>query len=115
MTVALLVAALHLVTGPGYRGPAPGFVNGYLVDLLLPFSLVLLLGLVEHTVLRPSWVRALLVFLVGSAVEVLQYSGLPLFGETFDPFDFLAYAGGALAAMAFERLVLLRTAHRGRA
>ena len=44
VAICIAVAALHLVTGPHYAGPFRAFVTGYLIDLVLPFSLVLLLG-----------------------------------------------------------------------
>lgn len=104
--ICLAVGALHLVTGPHYRGPLRAFVTGYLIDLVLPFSLVLLLGVGldgSPTLRRPA-LRATAVFLFGAAVEFLQYLGVPVFGRTFDPLDLLMYAAGALAALAFERL-----------
>lgn len=107
VAICVVVAALHLFTGPHYRGPLRAFVTGYLIDLVLPFSLVLLLGVgLERTpFLRPPAIRAAAVFLFGAAIESLQYLGVPLFGRTFDPLDFLMYATGVIAALAFERLV----------
>ena len=106
VAICLAVGALHLFTGPHYRGPLRPFVAGYLVDLVLPFSLVLLLGVgLEHSsTLRHPIVRATAVFLLGAAVEFLQYRGVPLFGRTFDPVDLLMYATGAIAALALEKL-----------
>lgn len=108
VAVCLLVAALHLVSGPGYRGPFPDFVTGYLIDLALPFALVLLFGVGAARIpaLASPWIRALAVFLLGSAIETLQSFGVPLFGRTFDPVDLLMYALGASAAALFERLAL---------
>jgi hypothetical protein len=104
--ICLAVAALHLFTGPRYSGPFRAFVTGYLIDLVLPFSLVLLLGigLDDLSALRRPVVRATAVFLLGASVEVLQYFGVPLFGRTFDPVDLVMYAAGAMAALLFERL-----------
>ncbi len=106
VAICLAVGALHLFTGPHYRGPLRAFVTGYLIDLVLPFSLVLLLGvgLDRSPSLRLPVVRAGAVFLLGAAVELLQYLGVPLFGRTFDPLDLLMYATGAIAALVFERL-----------
>jgi hypothetical protein len=100
------VAGLHLLTGPTYRGPLHGFVTGYLIDLVLPFSLVLLLGigLEETPTLRLPAVRATAAFLIGAAVELLQYLDVPVFGRTFDVLDLLMYATGAITALGFERL-----------
>ena len=106
VAICLAVGALHFFTGPNYRGPLRAFVTGYLIDLVLPFSLVLLLGvgLDRSPSLRLPAVRATAVFLLGAAVELFQYLGVPLFGRTFDPLDLLMYATGAIAALVFERL-----------
>lgn len=106
VAICLGVGALHLVTGPQYRGPFRAFVTGYLIDLLLPFAMVLLLGvgLDQAPTLRRPAVRASAVVLFGTAVEFAQYLGFPVFGRTFDPLDVLMYATGALAALALERL-----------
>lgn len=107
VAICLLVAALHLVTGPDYRGPLRWFVTGYLIDLALPFSLVLLLGVGSDSIppLRRPAIRASAVVLLGAVVELLQFLGVPIFGRTFDPLDLIMYAAGALAAVAFERVV----------
>ena len=109
VAICLAVGTLHLFTGPHYHGPLRPFVTGYLLDLVLPFSLVLLLGvgLDRSPTLRHPTVRATAVVLLGAAVEFLQYLRVPLFGRTFDPVDLLLYATGAIAALAFERLAFL--------
>lgn len=106
VAICLVVAALHVVTGPDYRGPLRGFVTGYLIDLVLPFAMVLLLGvgMEERPTLRLPVVRATAVFLVGAGVELLQYLGVPVLGRTFDALDLVMYATGAIAALGFERL-----------
>ena len=106
VSICLAVAALHLVTGPRDAGPIRAFVTGYLIDLVLPFSLVLLLGLgfASGAVLCRPFARAGIVFCIGAVVEGSQYLGIPLFGSTFDPVDLLMYATGTMAALGFERL-----------
>jgi hypothetical protein len=106
VAICLVAAALHLVTGPDYAGPFRAFVTGYLIDLVLPFSLVLLLGvgLASVPVLGQPLARAGLVIGIGVIVEGSQYLGIPLFGRTFDPLDLLMYVAGAAAAVGFERL-----------
>jgi hypothetical protein len=106
--IAVLVALLHFLVGPGYAGPWKPFVTGYLIDILLPFAMCLLLRTVRIDELRPWWARALLVFAVGTGSEILQYFGVPLFGRTFDLLDFAAFAAGLVAALAFEKLVFSR-------
>ncbi len=108
VAIALTVGALHLVTGPGYRGPWSRFVNGYLIDIALPFAMFLLLGTVRHPIVGRRAFRAALLFSFGSLVELLQYVGYPLFGRTADPLDLVAYAAGIVGALLFERIVLTR-------
>lgn len=97
---------LHFIAGPEYTGPLRAFVTGYLIDLILPFALVLLLGLgfERRPALATPLVRGLLVFLFGVAVEAFQYFGIHLFGRTADPLDVLMYALGVALALLFERL-----------
>lgn len=106
--IALFVGLLHLVTGEQYRGPFPVFVNGYLIDILLPMALYLLLCLIEVRWIRSPIFRAVAVFLFGCVVETSQYLGYPLFGITFDPLDFLADAGGALSGISLESFIFPR-------
>ena len=102
--IAVVVGLLHFVTGPGYRGPAPVFVNGYMIDILLPFAMVLVLGIANQSVLRSGVARGGLVFAIGVVTETLQYFGVPIFGRTFDPLDYLMFGIGIGLAMAFERM-----------
>jgi len=106
--ICLGVGGLHFVTGPSYEGPFPAFVNGYLIDLLLPFAMCLLLGIQDFKVFRGRAPRLILVFGVGFVTETLQYFGVPLFGRTFDPLDYLMFAAGIGGAVVFEWLVLSR-------
>jgi hypothetical protein len=112
VAIALVVAGLHFVVGREYQGRYPQFVNGYLIDLLAPFAAFLVMGFVEHPLIRSPSVRGLLVFGVGAATETLQYLGVPVFGRTFDPLDYLMFALGTLAGAVFERFVLSRVPGR---
>jgi len=103
--IALTVGLLHFVTGENYRGPFPAFVNGYLIDILLPMVMYLLIGLFEAKWISSPLFRAVAVFLFGCGVETSQYFGYPLFGSTFDPLDILAYASG-IAIGVFLDLIL---------
>lgn len=110
VAICLGVGGLHFVTGPAYNGPFPEFVNGYLIDILLPFAMTLLLGVQDSRVLRGRAVRSVLVFGIGFVTETLQYFGVPVFGRTFDPLDYLMFALGIGGAFVFERVVLSRVA-----
>jgi hypothetical protein len=106
--IAVGVGLLHFLVGPSYRGPLRAFVNGYLIDLLLPFAMYLLLGVATRPFALPRAARAAIVLAVGVTVEMLQFRGVPIFGRTFDPWDFLMYLLGVAGAFLFERTVLSR-------
>lgn len=108
VAIALFVGSLHFVTGPNYEGPARAFVNGYLIDLLLPFAVFLLTGLFEHPLVRPAWIRGVAVLGVGAAAETLQAVGVRALGSTFDPLDYLMYAIGVAGGVVVEKAVISR-------
>lgn len=110
--ICLAVSGLHFVTGPSYSGPFPIFVNGYLIDILLPFAMCLLLGIQKVKALRGRALRFVLVFGVGLVAETLQFLGVPLFGSTFDPLDYVMYVAGTTGAFVFERVILSRIPRR---
>ena len=56
--------------------------------------------------MRPWGVKTLIVFMLPSAMELLQGLGLNVLGRGFDPFNLLAYATGGLLAALVERQVL---------
>jgi hypothetical protein len=82
----------------------------YFTDLVQPFGLYFVLCLFESrlTWVRPWWIKTLIVFLVPSAMELLQGLGLNMLGRSFDPFDIFAYAAGGLLAALVERRALAR-------
>ena len=106
--IAVVVGLLHFVTGTGYRGPFPVFVNGYMIDILLPFAMYLVLGIARQSILRSGIARGIFVFAVGFVTETLQYFNVPIFGRTFDLLDYLMFGIGILFAVVFETVVLSR-------
>jgi hypothetical protein len=108
VSIAVAVGLLHFLTGPGYRGPFPVFVNGYMIDILLPFAMYLVLGMAEQKILVSGLARGVVMFAVGATTETLQYFGVPVFGRTFDPLDYLMFAIGIGLAAAFEKIVVSR-------
>jgi hypothetical protein len=106
--IVLSVALLHFVTGKKYGGPYPGFVNGYLLDILVPFSFYFLFCVIESSLLRTWFVKGALVLGTSSFVEIAQFFGVPLFGRTFDPMDFFMYGVGIMAAILLDTVVFVR-------
>ena len=108
VAIAITVGLIHFPLGHGYVGPWPGFVTGYLIDILLPFAMFLVFGISNISLLRPKWARAVAVFAVGATSESMPYFGIPLFGRTFDPLDYVAFAIGIGMGALFEILVIAR-------
>lgn len=113
MTVGVMLAiALIHVFSPGalLRGRLRVLYYSYFMDIALPFGLYLLLGLsaARFRFLEDWRIKALIVIGIASLTEAMQALGVPLFGKTFDPFDFGAYAAGVLLAILADELVLKR-------
>jgi hypothetical protein len=108
VSVVIPIALLHFLTGSNYRGPYPGFVNGYLLDILLPLALYFLLCVSGFSLLRSWAVKSILVFGVGAVVEIAQFFGVPIFGRTFDPLDFVMYGTGVIFAAILDTTVFPR-------
>ncbi|HSV85487.1 MAG TPA: hypothetical protein VLH85_02860 [Levilinea sp.] len=106
--ISVAVGLLHFLTGPGYGGPWPVFVNGYMIDILLPCAMYLVLGIIEGPFQLNGAARGALVFAAGAVSETLQFFNVPIFGQTFDPLDYLMFAAGILLGIVFERFVLSR-------
>jgi len=106
--IAVVVGLLHFLTGPRYRGPFPAFINGYMIDILLPFAMYLVLGVANQSILRSGVARGVFVFAIGTITETLQYFGVPIFGRTFDLLDYLMFGIGIGLAAIFEWIVLSR-------
>lgn len=106
--IVVPIALLHFVTGSAYNGPWPEFVNGYLMDVLVPLAFYLLLCLPEIPQLQPWPVKALLVFGAAGSVEIAQFFGMPILGQTFDPLDFATYGLGVGLAIVLDTVVLPR-------
>ena len=108
VTIAVPVGLLHFVTGSHYQGPYPVFVNGYMIDILLPFAAYFLLVPRKLAPLRSWLTKGLLVFGVGASVEIAQFFGIPILGRTFDPLDFVMYGLGVALAVACDVVVFPR-------
>ena len=108
VSMVVPIALLHFFTGSNYRGPYPRFVNGYLLDILVPFAFYFLLCLNEFSLLRSWIVKSILVFGAASSVEIAQFFGVPIFGRTFDPVDFIMYGIGLILAVVLDATVFPR-------
>lgn len=108
LSIVIPISLLHFVTGKNYHGPFPDFVNGYLMDILVPFAFYFLLRLITEKRLQSKMLNGLIVFVAASSAEILQYFHVPVLGRTFDPIDFVMYAIGCLLAVIVDSLVIAR-------
>ena len=107
VVLAVIVALLHFVIGPNYRGPFRDFVAGYLIDILLPFLLYFLITLNFNRRNR-KLLAATGIVILACVVEYLQYRGVEVLGSVYDPFDLLAYAAGVISALVIDLVILER-------
>jgi hypothetical protein len=89
-----------------YRGPGRDVIRGHVGDIAAAALVYALLGLAWRA--RP-WVRAVATFAIAVAIELGQtvwttssLAGELLLGNTFDPWDVLAYALGTALALGSE-------------
>ena len=108
IAIMIPIALLHFVTGSQYNGPFPLFVNGYMIDILLPFGFYFLLCLGSNAILDSWIVKGLLIFTAAFFVEMAQYRDIPLFGRTFDPWDIVMYGLGVLLAILCDQFLFPR-------
>lgn len=108
ISIVIPIALIHFFTGSNYRGPYPGLVNSYLLNILVPFAFYFLLCLNELSLLRSWIVKSILVFGAGSSVEVAQFFGAPILGRTFDPVDFVMYGIGVIIAATLDTTLFPR-------
>ena len=101
-----------------YRGPGRGVIRGHVGDVAAAMLVYALLGLAWRA---RMWVRAAATFGIALAIEVGQtvwstssLAGELLLGNTFDPWDVLAYAVGTALALGCEYGLGDAQAHRHR-
>lgn len=104
VSFCVIVGLLHFIVGPGYDGLCKTFVSGYLIDILLPCAMYLLLTVSNIKISRV--LMAVFVLLFGFSVETLQYFNVHIFGETFDPIDFIMYTLGVGVGVLIDLKIL---------
>jgi len=111
VSILLLIVLVHVFRlGTYLRGSLHALYYSYFSDVVIPFYMYFLMCLTDAHVrfLRDWRLKAMLVFGVASFTEVLQAFGVPLLGRTFDPLDFVMFAGGVLLAVLADRFLLER-------
>jgi len=105
LILAVLVAILHFIIGPNYRGPFKDFLSDYLIDFILPFFLYFLFT-IHLNQLKQKILVFICILIFATVIEYLQYRGTAIFGSIYDPYDLLAYFAGVSSAIIFDVTVL---------
>ena len=110
-SIMLVIALVHLFrVGTYLQGSLYNLYYSFFSDIVIPFGMYFLLCLedVYFRFLKDWRVKAMLVFGIASSTEVMQAFGMPLLGQTFDPLDFVMFAGGVLLAALVDRFLFNR-------
>lgn len=101
--VALLILGAEAADHTGNK-----FYWNYFADIALPIAFYYLLILVEgqFTFLEAWYAKAAAIFSLAALAEGLQYLEVYALGRIYDPYDFVAYAFGAVLAVAVDAWVL---------
>ena len=109
VAISLVGGLLHFILGSNYTGPLKNFLNGYLIDILLPLNLYLLLQIALRKILTITQSRicgALFTFIIGLTVEMLQLNDIDVFGNTYDPLDIVMYGIGILLGILLDFTII---------
>ena len=109
VSISLFVGLLHFLIGPNYQGICKHFIHGYLIDILLPLNLYLLLQISlrkKISVYKSRILAAIVTFLFGTTVEILQLYDLNFFGNTYDPLDILMYGIGIVLGIIIDLTII---------
>jgi len=90
-------------------GPLKNFLNGYLIDILLPLNLYLLLQIALRKLITIAQSRisgALFTFIIGLTAEMLQLNDIPVFGSTYDPLDIVMHGIGILLGILLDFTII---------
>ncbi len=105
------IAAMHIFRiGAGLPGVWRILYYSYVSDFVIPFGVYFLVSMNEIYIalLRKWYVKAVIVFIVITFSEVMQYYGIYFFGDTFDFIDIVMFAAGILTAAFFDKKILER-------
>lgn len=108
--VVLFIAAMFIIGADRANATIRRLFHSYFADIAIPFCYYFLLVFVEE---KQSWLRhwyykAIVVFGLCATSETLQYFGIYALATVFDPWDYVMYAAGVLAAALVDRVVFKR-------
>jgi hypothetical protein len=106
----LIIASLFIIGADWASEVVHRLFHSYFADIAIPFSLYLLLVLVEdkYKPFQKWYTKAGTVFLLCALSETLQYFGVYAFAKVFDPLDYAMYALGVVFAVFVDRIIFKR-------
>lgn len=106
----LIVASLFIIGADWANEKINRLFHSYFADIAIPFSYYLLLVLLEdkYKPIRNWYIKALVVFVLCSLSETLQYFGFYALARVFDPVDYIMYASGVVLAAFVDRIIYKR-------
>lgn len=107
--ISLIVGLLHFLVGPNYNGMFRHFMQGYLMDILLPMNLYLLLQLSlrkKIAVKKSRIIAALFTLFFGTLTEILQFNKIEFLGSTYDFWDICMYGIGIVLGIAIDFIII---------
>ncbi|MCJ7622304.1 MAG: DUF2809 domain-containing protein [Anaerolineaceae bacterium] len=102
----LFIATIHIFRVGSYlNGNLYILYYSFFSDIIIPIGIYILLCInyVSFPFLKNWIVKALIVFIVASSIEVAQAFGIPVLGNTFDPLDFIMFAIGTSIAVLLDK------------
>lgn len=109
VSFSIFVGLLHFVIGPDYQGIFKDFIRGYLIDILLPMNLFLLLQIAlrkNMSIQKARIAGAIIPFVFGVMVEMLQRYNIEFLGRTYDPWDIVMYVMGIGLGIATDLIII---------
>lgn len=109
--IMFIIAAIHLFRVGSYlKGNLHAYYYAYASDVMIPFAAYFLLCLndIHIRILLKWYVKALIVFVVMTFSEIMQYFGIYFFGDTFDALDILMFGIGICTAVCIDKYLFER-------
>jgi hypothetical protein len=104
----LIIACLFVIGADWASDSIRRFFHSYFADIAIPFGFYFLLVLLEdrYKLLQKWYVKAVVIFILCSISETLQFFSIYALATFFDPRDYAMYALGVVLAAIVDRIIL---------
>ena len=108
VSILLIIAAIHAFRLGSYvDSDSKILYYSYFSDVTIPFGIYFLFCLneIQIKLFRPWLIKLIIVFGFSTLSEILQFFDIYFLGETFDPYDIIAFAIGTGLAVFFDIVI----------